>query len=151
MLTSVSLDASVLLAAVSPSEPSHEDAKDFLTQLHQRQLTVQVPAQFMLEIFAAFRRSPRDTNQLGFMTKANPMQLKLLCLGEAEVTDLIAWLSQAFPQRVPTRGGDLAYLWVAWKFHIPLVSLDGGMLRYSGPDAEVISPAQGLSRIADAG
>jgi predicted nucleic acid-binding protein len=50
------LDASVLVAALSPSEPRHREAADLLARAGDRPYLV--PALFRVEVLAAFR-APR--------------------------------------------------------------------------------------------
>ena len=140
---SVSVDASVLIAAASPREAGHLDAKTFLTEAHSKRAVLDVPIQFLFEVFAAFRRSPRDVAQLSFM--ADPMNMNLRTMTVDDSQEFVAWLAAAFPGQVPTRGGDLMYVWVAWKFKVPLVSLDVGMQQYSAAGLTVLGPKGALS------
>jgi len=141
---SLVIDASVLMAAVSPSEIRHADAKALLVAAHAKSVVLQEPVQFMLEIWASFRRRPRDLQQLGFMTLTSPVHMNLWPMAEADVQGFMTWLSANFPAIIPTRGGDLAYVWTALKCNVPLVSLDVGLQGYSGSDVTVADPKAAL-------
>jgi predicted nucleic acid-binding protein len=79
------IDASVLVAAVSPPEPGHEEALLLFRRIHEGRIAVMLPRQFFLEVYAAFSRNPRQVKALGFMTVDKPIKIQFCPLGEAEV------------------------------------------------------------------
>ena len=131
--THVVVDTSFLVAAVSPAESRYAESLDFFQEAHRRRVVFEEPAQFLLELYAALNRTPRQLRQLGFMTEQDPVSVNLKALGAAEVERLLAWLSSTFPGKCPTRGGDLAYVWVAWEMKLPLVTLDNGLHQFRSP------------------
>jgi predicted nucleic acid-binding protein len=138
--TGVVLDASVVISAVSPLEPRHSEALQFLRFIHGSRLSVHAPAHFLLEIYAVLSRSPREVRALGFLTEENPIAVKLKTIGEAEVEAAITWVASQLPGRSPTRGADLAYAWVARASGLPLVTLDSGLHEFTGHDVRVYYP-----------
>ena len=140
MPTDVVLDASVVVAAVSPTESRHVESSRFLKVIHQHRLGVEVPAHFLLELYAVLNRSPRELRQLGFMTEENPVVLRLKAIGEAQVQEILAWVSANLPGKSPTRGADLAYVGVARESGLPLVSLDRGIHQFTSAGVAVYYP-----------
>jgi predicted nucleic acid-binding protein len=134
------LDVSVVIAAVSPTEVRHSESLRFLQTVHRHRFSLEVPAHFLLELYAVLARSPRELRQLGFMTEENPVALRLKTIGEAEVQEILAWVSSELPGKSPARGADLAYVWVARKSGLPLVSLDEGMHTFTSAGVNVYYP-----------
>lgn len=143
--THVVVDASVVVAAVSPQEIRHAESLDFLQEAHRRRVVLEEPAQFLLELYAVFTRTPRQLRQLGFMTEEDPISFNLKSLGTDEVQRLLAWLSSTFPGKCPTRGGDLAYAWIAWEAKLPLVTLDPGLHQFRGSGLDIYYPSDLLA------
>lgn len=135
------LDVSVVIAAVSPTELHHPECARLLNVIHQQNLGVEVPAHFVLELYSVLTRSPRELRQLGFMTKEDPIVLRVRSLGEVEVQEILGWASERLPGRSPTRGADLAYIGVARTTGLPLVSLDHGLHQFNSVGVAVYYPA----------
>jgi predicted nucleic acid-binding protein len=140
------LDNSVVVAAVSPAEPRHAESLAFLTAGHQRKVPVYVPAFFMLEMYAAYSRTPRELRVLGVFTEVNPLQFEMEPIDAAFVQEITTWLIAVMPGQVPTKGADLAYLGVARRRGLPLVTLDGGLHRFKGAGVDVCYPSELLAR-----
>ena len=146
MTTDVVLDASVVIAAVSPAETRHAESLPFVRAVQQRRLALEVPAHFLLELYAVLNRSPRELRQLGFMTEKDPVTLRLKTIGAAEVEKALAWVSSKLPGKSPTRGADLAYVWVAQESGLPLVTLDKGLHQFKDAGLDVLYPGELLAR-----
>jgi hypothetical protein len=76
------------------------------------------------------------------MTEENPVALRLKPLGEAEVQEILAWVSSSLPGKSPTRGADLAYVGVARASGLPLVSLDHGLHQFASAGVAVYYPGE---------
>ena len=146
MTTDVVLDVSVVIAAVSPDEVCHSESLRFVQAVHRHRLSLEVPAHFLLELYAVLNRSPRELRQLGFMTEENPVALRLKTIGEAEVQEVLAWVSAQLPGKSPTRGADLAYVWVARASGLPLVTLDKGLHFFTSAGVSVYYPGDLLTK-----
>lgn len=140
MPTDVVLDASVVIAAVSPAEPRHLECSRLIRMIHEHGQVVEVPALFLLELYTILTRSPRELRQLGFMSRENPVVLRLRSIGEDEVQAIIGWASENLTGRSPTRGADLAYVGVARAAGLPLVSLDRGLHEFNSVGVAVRYP-----------
>jgi predicted nucleic acid-binding protein len=143
-MRSLVIDVSVLVAAVSPSESSHDEASQFLNEVHKRKPSLREPAHFLLELYAVLSRNPRQLQQLGFLTLHDPLEIEFHGIGAGEVQRLLAWLAANAQGRVSTRGADLAYLIVALENRCRLVTLDKGLLEYQKYGADVCSPRKAL-------
>lgn len=146
MASDVVLDVSVVIAAVTPTEASHSESIQFMQAVHRHRLSLEVPAHFLLELYAVLNRSPRELRQLGFMTEENPIAFRLKAIGQTEVQETLAWISSELPGKSPTRGADLAYAWVARTSGLPLVSLDKGLHQFTGHGVSVYYPAELLAK-----
>ncbi len=146
MPTDIVLDVSVVIAAMSPGEAFHSESLRFIQAVHRHRLTLEVPAHFLLELYAVLTRSPRELRQLGFMTEIDPVPFRLRAIGETEVQEMLAWISSQLPGKSPTRGADLAYVWVARASRLPLVSLDKGLHQFTSAGVSVCYPGDLLSK-----
>jgi predicted nucleic acid-binding protein len=151
MPSDVVVDVSVVVAAISPAEPRYAESLGFIQAVHERRLTLEVPAHFILELYAVTNRTPRKLQELGFMTEQNPIALRLKSIGEPEVQAVLAWVSSVFPGKSPTRGADLAYVWVARESGLPLVTLDNGLHQFREAGLQVYYPGELLAKWTAAG
>ena len=143
------MDASVLIAALSPKEVRHIESRDFIKELHRRGVLLKEPAQFLLELYAVMLRSTeaaRYGRELWFLTEENRIQMNLIALDEVEIQRFLLWMSSAMAGQSPTRrGADLAYACVAKKRGLPLVTLDNGLHKFAAAGLEVYSPSDLLA------
>ena len=107
-LKSLVLDASVLIAALSPGEMRHQESLDFIKELRPRKVLLEEPAHFMLELYAVMNRtseSQRVLSKLGFTTPDSPLiAMTFVPLGEPEIERFLGWMSSALPGQSPTAG-----------------------------------------------
>jgi predicted nucleic acid-binding protein len=146
-MADVVIDASVVVAAVSPSEPGYPEALEFLKRAHSTHAILHEPPQFLLELYAVLSRRPRELRQLGFMTEDDPLVVRWAPLGEAEIQNLLAWLTSNCPGKCPTRGADLAYVSTALRSPLPLVTLDSGLLSFRSCGVDVYAPQDFIARL----
>ena len=147
MATNLIIDVSVVIAAVSPSEPGHVEALEFLQRAHTSHAVFHEPPQFLFELYAVLTRRPRELRQLGFMTETDPMVLKWTPLGEPQVQRLLNWLTSNCPGKCPTRGADLAYVSSAVEAKLPLVTLDAGLQSFGSCGLDVYAPREFTTRL----
>jgi len=149
MANSLVVDVSVVIAAVSPSETRHHESLQFMQAVHRRHIAIEAPAHFLLELYAVLNRSPRELQQLGFMTAHDPVTIRLVAIGEIEVEKTLAWVSSTFPGKSPTKGADLAYAWVARQSRLPLVTNDNGLHQFKNAGIDVYYPAEFMTTFID--
>lgn len=139
------VDASVVVAAVSPNEDRHEESLAFLRELHRRQIVLLEPPQFLLELYAVLNRSPRQLQELGFMRQDNALTIEVRSLGIGELQRFLDWATATFPGRSPTGGADLAYVSVALETRAALVTNDRGLHEFGGRDVTIHYPGDLLA------
>ena len=131
------VDASVVVAAVSPDELGYSESLALIREIHRRRVVLMEPPQYLLELYAVLTRSPRQLRELGFMTHDAPVVIEFRPLDDRELEHALGWLSSTFPGECPTRGGDLTYVWVAWQEAVPLVTLDAGLHKFRSPGLDI--------------
>lgn len=149
MRESVVLDVSVLIAAVSEGEACHVEALDLFQALKARGASLDVPATFLLEVYAVLNRRPREIRKLGFFTETDPLSVRLRPVAEEQVRDIMDWMSTHMNGKMPTRGADLAYIGVAVNAELPLVTLDRGLLQFAEAGLRVYTPQEMLKAWED--
>lgn len=140
--TAIVVDASVVVAAVSPDEPGYPESLALLGEIHRRRVVLKEPAQFLFEIYAVLTRSPSQLRELGFMTIDDPLSIEFKPLDAGELERALGWLTSTFPGECPTRGGDLTYVWVARQAAVPLVTLDAGLHKFRSPGLDIRYPRE---------
>ena len=138
------LDVSVVVAAVSSNEPHHAEALAFLQEIKARAGRLQVPATFLLELYAVLNRSPREIRRLGFFTEDDPLYVELRPVDERLVQSILQWMQNKMRGQSPTRGADLAYVAVAVDLNLPLVTLDNGLRKFKDAGLPIYSPQEKL-------
>ena len=138
------VDASVVVAAVSPDELGYSESLALIREIHRRRVVLMEPPQYLLELYAVLTRSPRQLRELGFMTVDAPGFIEFKPLDVGELERALGWLTSTFPGQCPTRGGDLAYVWVARQAAVPLVTLDEGLRKFRSPGLDIRYPREQL-------
>ncbi|MBC7350612.1 MAG: PIN domain-containing protein [Candidatus Aminicenantes bacterium] len=138
------LDASVVIPAVSKNERHHSEALAFIQELKTRAGRLEVPATFLLELYAVLNRSPREVRKLGFFTIDDPLYVELRPVDEGLVSSFLNWMESKMPGQSPTRGADLAYVAVAVDANLPLVTLDNGLRSFKDAGLAVYTPQEKL-------
>jgi predicted nucleic acid-binding protein len=141
------LDSSVLIAAVQPAEPEHEDARAFVERLKPALASGAAgafgPPELWLEVHvveARLSRSRRGAPTPG--TALAGLAIELVAPeGLAEITAFLEALDKRMRGRRPfANATDLVYLWAAWRSSAAVVTLDRGMLDYHGVMCDVTRP-----------
>jgi predicted nucleic acid-binding protein len=144
----VMFDSSVMIAAATSSESSHEVANDFLARLHSTSsngtISVAVPAIFFLELFSVLgRQDPKryDGQLVAFLSPTRPLAVEEVPVSTQEALTLITNHRESVgPKAFTKRGADLLWIAAAAKVQATLVSLDDGMLNYNGKLCTVVRP-----------
>jgi predicted nucleic acid-binding protein len=121
------LDASVAVAALRSTEPSHAAALRRCMPLFAGNDEIVVPALFDIEVVAALtRRGLEPTTVAGFLTR-HLAQRRLVTIGPRAIrgANRILGLTRL-------RAADALYVWVAAREELPLVTLDQEVLARGG-------------------
>jgi hypothetical protein len=142
----VVLDSSVVIAAMRPSEPGYEDARDFLGRARGAQeregARVLAPPELWLEVHVAAQKLAK---QKGEPEPKDPMAglvVDLVAMDRREaVLAFLEVLSARMHGQAPLPNAtDLVYLWVAWSEDATLITLDRGLLKCHGLLCDVTRP-----------
>ena len=130
------LDASVAVAALRSTEPSHAAALRRCMALFAGKDEIVVPAIFDIEVIAALTRRGLETKRVaGFLTQ-HLSQRKLINIGPRAIRGVNRILGLT-----RLRAADALYVWVAAREDLPLVTLDEEVLaRASLAGVEVTRP-----------
>lgn len=143
------IDINVLFGATAKDEPHHEQALSFLLALHpiakSKQAIVYEPPLFGLEIFATFNRQANRFDPSKYpQIIEDPIPIEEVEFTWEDVHELqfahSLLIKDKNPQHVKVKGGDLIYLGIARKYRCPLVTVDGGLLKYNGNFCSVMRP-----------
>jgi len=125
MNTAVTVDASVVINAFSPTEKGSEQSWRFLAELREKALPLIVPTLLLVEVVATLAR------------KQNNTELAMDWLYEFTRFPHVTWinldenlaaLAAEIAARHRLRGIDAVYVAVARRFATPLVTLDAEQL-----------------------
>lgn len=139
------LDSSVLIAAVQPGEPGHDDARGFVDRLRrahagQRALAFG-PPELWLEVHVVERRLERSRGaRTGSALDGLAIEL-VAPAGQGELTAFLDHLTLRMRGRRPfANATDLVYLWAAWSVGGTVVTLDEGLLKHHQLVCDVTRP-----------
>ncbi len=130
------LDASVVIAATRPNEPSYAAARARVDRVLQGVDTIVVPAFFVVEVSGALARQGVPESDIraivGPLTRSPH---ELLTLGPKR-----ARAAQRLAVACKLRGPDALYVWTAAREAVPLCTLDHEILTRAGAHAQVFTP-----------
>lgn len=140
---SVTLDASVWLASLWPTEPAHRDSSALLAALLAQGVPLHQPGLFVVEVCATIARRTRDRDlalDAGRVLLAWPTLVmhELDHATAAEATNVAATCA--------LRGADAIYVATARRSGTVLVTLDAEVRQRSAAVVDAISPADWLER-----
>jgi predicted nucleic acid-binding protein len=118
-VTTYVLDASVAVAAVRPSEPSHVVARNRLATLLTGADVVVVPAIFDFEVTSALVRGQASPASARRYLERDLAARTLITIGPRAARAI-----SAVAAKTRLRAADAAYVWVAVSRGLPLVTLD---------------------------
>jgi predicted nucleic acid-binding protein len=131
----ICLDASVAVASERPREPFHAASRARVDRILAGTDEIVVPALFPIEVAAALTR-------VGMANRDVMAYLDKLLVGASLVTigPKRAPLIQAIAMATKLRAADATYAWVAGRERVPLVTLDGEVLKRAASVCAVDPP-----------
>jgi predicted nucleic acid-binding protein len=135
------IDASVHVSAVNPSETDSVDSQAFLVWVRQRQLPLFCPTLLLTEVAAAIARA------LGNIDRAISLAGALRRWSGQTLVPLDETLSDRSVHLAATmrlRGADAVYAAVAQQYGTTLVTLDRQQLERLPPALKVLRPSEAL-------
>lgn len=129
------LDASVAVASERPREPSHAASRARVDRVLAGADDLVVPALFPIEVAAALTRVGLAERDVRAYVERLLAGAELVTIGPKR-----APLIQAVAMATKLRAADAAYAWVAGRARVPLVTLDGEVLRRAAPVCAVEPP-----------
>jgi predicted nucleic acid-binding protein len=121
MNSPVTIDASVLVSAFTPTEPAHEASKAFMRGVREQSIPIIVPVLVLPEISAALSRGQgKPEFGLAFVRELRNFPNTTFI----DVDDGIATLAVEVAAKHRLRGSDAVYAAVALRFGTELISLD---------------------------
>jgi predicted nucleic acid-binding protein len=139
----VTLDASVWLASLSPTEPAHRASGAVLAALLTQKVPLHQPGLFVIEVCASIARRTRDRD---LALDAGRALLAWPTLTMHELDHAMAAEATTLAATCALRGADAIYVATARRNGTVLVTLDEEMLERSAPAIDAISPADWLAR-----
>jgi predicted nucleic acid-binding protein len=129
------LDASVAVAAVRPTEPSHRAARARLIALLTGTDSIVVPAIFDVEVTAALVRGQASSSAAQGYLERDLGARQLVAIGPRAARAI-----SGVSARTRLRAADASYVWVASSRGLPLVTLDVEIARRVGTLCQVEAP-----------
>lgn len=117
----VTIDASVVVSAFTPSEPEHRASKAFMAEVREQSTPVLVPTIIVPEISAAIARG-QGNPELGLAFAQELGKLTLLTF--IDVDETLALIAAEIAARHRLRASDAVYAAVSLRFGTELVTLD---------------------------
>jgi predicted nucleic acid-binding protein len=137
----VTIDACVWLAALSPAEPSHAACAEFVRTVVQRQVALQQPTLFVVEVCATVARRTGDAPLAAAVGDAllSAPRLALHPLDPERSADAASVASTC-----ALRGADAVYVATARAAGATLVTLDREVLTRAASVVSVVTPKSWL-------
>jgi predicted nucleic acid-binding protein len=120
----ICLDASVAVASQRPKEPSHAAALARVNRVLAGTDEIIVPALFPIEVASALTRGGVDAKVVNAYVDSLLDGAELVTIGPKR-----APLIRAVAMATKLRAADATYAWVASRENVPLVTLDGELLK----------------------
>jgi predicted nucleic acid-binding protein len=136
------LDASVFLNSVNPSEEGHEASGRLLDLIHAQDAMLAEPVLLLVEVAASLARVRDDASQ-GFVFARELGQLAGLIL--VRLDEALAYEAALLAAEQRVRGSDGIYGAVARRFNAPLVTRDRQQAERLRPVLKVLSVEQALA------
>lgn len=125
MVTYLTLDSSVIIAALRKQEAKHSECRGLLEKVKDAEFIALEPYTVLIEVVAAVRRRTGDKDLASRVR--NDLQA-MQTLNFLELTSTRATLASEIAGEIGVRGMDAIVIQVAREFNIPLISLDGDMV-----------------------
>ncbi|HSO35917.1 MAG TPA: type II toxin-antitoxin system VapC family toxin [Labilithrix sp.] len=131
----ICLDASVAVASERPKEPSHAASRARIDRILAGTDEIVVPALFPIEVAAALARvGVAEKDVIAYVDRLTA-GAELVAIGPKR-----APLIQAVALATKLRAADATYAWVAGREKVPLVTLDGEVLKRAASVCAVEPP-----------
>lgn len=137
MNSPVTIDASVIVSAFTPSEPAHQASKAFMAEVRDQLLPIIVPVLVLPEISAAFARG-QSKPELGMAFVRELQNFPNTTF--IDVDETLANLAVEIAANHRLRGSDAVYAAVALRFGAELITLDKEQLERLPKVLSVRSP-----------
>lgn len=133
MVAYLTLDSSVIIAALRKQEGKHSECRTLLEKVKDGEFIALEPYTVLIEVVAAVRRRTRDKDLAGGV-RSDLQDIETLNF--LELTSVRARLASEIAEDVGVRGMDAVVIQVAREFNVPLVSLDADMIDRARPLAK---------------
>lgn len=134
MLTYLTLDSSVIIAALRKQERKHSECRSLVERVKDGELVALEPYTVLVEVVAAVRRRTGDSDLASRVR--NDLQ-DIETLNFLELTSVRSRLASEIAEEIGVRGMDAIVIQVAREFDIPLISLDMDMIDRARPLVKV--------------
>lgn len=142
----LTIDASVLVAAVLEDEAAHADAAELLRVLAGSGATIHEPAIAIIEVVSAVVRRTGD-RVLAQTAARHLMGNPAIVMHPLDLPEAAHAAELAANQRL--RAADALYATVAQRNSCPLITLDAELIERAGPAIDACTPAEWLARQGD--
>jgi predicted nucleic acid-binding protein len=129
------MDASVAVAAARPQEPSYSAAVTRVCRVLAGIDDIVVPAIFRIEVASALSRTGFDAIRVNAHVEHLLGAASIVVIGPVHSKQI-----QRVAMTTKLRAADAAYVWLAGRQGIPLVTLDGEVLRRGSAFCQVEMP-----------
>ena len=141
----VTLDASVWLAALSPTERDHAACASLVSSLIERGVALHQPGLFVIEVCATVARRTRNR---ALATDAGRATLEVPGLIVHELDHELAAEAAEIAAACALRGADAVYVATAKRMNATLVTLDRELRERADPVADVRTPGEWIGESA---
>lgn len=140
---SVTLDASIWIAALRTNEPSHEVALRLLQALMERGAAFVQPTLFAIEVAGAMRRRTGDIIRARHaVERIDSLNAQIVAIDRA-----LAAVAAALAMEVGIPGADACYVAVSRLQKSTLITLDEALVQRASSYADLVTPAAWLARV----
>jgi predicted nucleic acid-binding protein len=130
VVTYLTLDSSVIIAAFRKQEGKHSECRSLVERVKDGEFMALEPYTVLVEVVAAVRRRTGDSDLASRVR--NDLQ-DIETLNFLELTSIRARLASEIAEEIGVRGMDAIVIQVAREFNIPLISLDVDMIDRARP------------------
>jgi predicted nucleic acid-binding protein len=113
------LDACIAVAAMKPREPLHAEAKRRIERLQAGEDELVVPSLFTAEVASALTRNDVNPDRVAAFLSELLAEATVVTVGPK-----LSWQIARVAMRTRLRGGDAAYVWLASREGVALVTAD---------------------------
>ncbi len=138
------IDASVYINALNPTETGSSESRTFLEHVHRPAITVFSPTLLLVELAAVVARVFNDTRRgIAYARAVHQLPGQVWLPLDARLSEVA--LTLAAQHRL--RGADAVYTAVAWQVGTVLVTLDHQQLTRLPSSIRAITPAEALAQM----